>query len=151
MRCATMSDAGTLVGYACSIEDVSDRRVTEEALRQSEEHLHLALESSHLALFDWHIPSGALFLSREWNALTGGAQSPPGTARRLNDLIHPEDRERLRHAFIGAFKTNKPVSRVEFRIETRSGQWKRLYCSGRVTQRDALGRAVRLAGTVTAD
>lgn len=151
MRCATMREAGTLVGYACSIEDVSDRRVAEEALRQSEEHLHLALESSHLALFDWHLPSGALFLSREWNALTGGAQSPPGTARRLNELIHPEDREGLRHAFIGAFKTNKPVSRVEFRIEARSGQWKRLYCSGRVTQRDALGRAVRLTGTVTAD
>jgi PAS domain S-box-containing protein len=152
MRSATMSDAEALVGYACTIEDVSDRRVAEEALRKSEERLHLALESSRLALFDWHIPSGELFLSREWNALTGyAAQSPPGTARRLNDLIHPQDREELRHAFIEAFKTNKPVSRVAFRIETRSGQWKRLYCSGRVTQRDTLGRAIRLTGTVTAD
>ena len=152
MHCATMSDAGTFSGYACSIEDITDRRAAEEALRKSDERLHLALESSRLALFDWHLPSGEFFLSREWNTLTGsGAQSPPGTARRLNDLIHPDDRERLRHAFIGAFKTNQPVSRVEFRVETRSGQWKRLYCSGRVTQRDTSGRAVRFTGTVTAD
>ncbi len=150
MKSAKMSDDGRLIGFACSIEDVSERREAEEALRKSEERLHLALESSRLALFDWHVPSGEVFLSREWNALAGyGGQALTTTARRLNDLIHAEDREALRQAIIGAFKTNKPIARAEFRIETRSGQWKRVHCSGRVTERDAVGRAVRLTGTVT--
>jgi len=152
MRCAPLDDPGEPGGYACSIEDVSEHRLAEDALRTSEERLHLALESSRQALFDWHIPSGELFLSREWNALVGNAAPlPPATARRANELIHPQDRDALRQAFITAFKSSKSFSRVEFRIETRSGQWKRLYCSGRVTQRDAAGRAVRLTGTVSAD
>jgi PAS domain S-box-containing protein len=152
MKSARMSDGRDLIGFACSIEDVSERREAEEALRKSEERLHLALESSRLALFDWHVPSGEMFLSREWNTLTGyGSQAQTTSARRLNDLIHPDDREALREAIIGTFKTNKTMARTEFRIETRSGQWKRVYCSGRVTERDAVGRAVRLTGTITLD
>jgi PAS domain S-box-containing protein len=152
MKSARMSDGRDLIGFACSIEDVSEHREAEEALRKSEERLHLALESSRLALFDWHVPSGEMFLSREWNTLTGyGSQALTTSARRLNDQIHPDDREALREAIIGAFKTNKTMARTEFRIETRSGQWKRVYCSGRVTERDAVGRAVRLTGTITVD
>jgi PAS domain S-box-containing protein len=151
MKSARMSDGDQLLGFACSVEDVSEHREAEEALRKSEERLHLALESSRLALFDWHVPSGEVFFSREWNILTGyGPQELTTTVRRLNELIHPEDREVLRDAIVGTFKTNKPIERTELRIETRSGQWKRIYCSARVTERDVVGRAVRLTGTITA-
>ena len=151
MKSARMSDGEQLIGFACSTEDITERHEAEEALRKSEERLHLALESSRLALFDWHVPSGEVFLSREWNTLTGyGPQALTTTARRLNELIHPEDREALRQAIVGVFKANNPIARTEFRIETRSGQWKRVYCSGQVTERDAIGRAVRLTGTITA-
>ena len=150
MKSARMNDGEQLIGFACSIEDVSERREAEAALHKSEERLHLALESSRLALFDWHVPSGEVFLSREWSVLTGyEPQAVTTTARRLNELIHPDDREALREAIVGVFKTRQPVARTEFRIETRSGQWKRVYCSGRVTERDAVNRAVRLTGTIT--
>jgi hypothetical protein len=84
--------------------------------------------------------------------VSGGypTQALTTTARRLNDLIHPDDRDALREAILGVFKTNRAVQRTEFRIESRSGQWKRVYFSGRVTERDAVGRAVRLTGTITA-
>jgi PAS domain S-box-containing protein len=152
MKAARMSDRDQLIGYVCTVEDVTERREAEEALRKSEERLHLALESSGLALFDWHLPSGEIFLSRRWGVIAGDGQEPgTTTARRLGELVHPEDRERLREACIGAFKGVKPSFHAEFRIQVRGGQWKWVYSQGQVTERDSIGRAVRLTGTIAAD
>ena len=147
-----MSDRDQLIGFICTVEDVTERREVEEALRKSEERLHLALESSGLALFDWHLPSGEIFLSRRWGVIAGDGREPgTTTARRLGELVHPEDRERLREACIGAFKGVQPTFHAKFRIQVRGGQWKRVYSQGEVTERDSIGRAVRLTGTIAAD
>jgi PAS domain S-box-containing protein len=152
MKAARMSDGDQLIGFVCTVEDVTERREVEEALRKSEERLHLALESSRLALFDWHVPSGEIFLSRQWGVIAGDRQEPlTTTARRFGELVHPEDRERLREATIVAFKGNKPSFHAEFRIQIRSGPWKRVYSQGQVTERDSVGRAVRLTGTIASD
>src|SRR4051812_11923331 len=152
MRSTSMKDGDRWIGFACSVEDISERHEAEDALRKSEERLNVVLENSRLALFDWHIPSGEVLLSRQWNILLGyGAQPVTTTARRLNELIHPDDTEKFGEAIANALKTNKPMSRAELRVETKSGQWKRLYLTGRVAERDAAGRAVRLIGTIAAD
>jgi len=152
MKAARISDGDQLIGFVCTVEDVTERREAEEALRKSEERLHLALESSGLALFDWHLPSGEIFLSRQWGVIAGDRQEPvTTTARRLAELVHPEDRERLREASIGAFKGSTPSFHAEFRIQVRSGPWKWVYSQGQVTERDSIGRAVRLTGTIGAD
>jgi PAS domain S-box-containing protein len=152
MKSARITEGAHLLGFACNIEDISARHDIEEALRKSEERLHLALENARFALFDWHIPSGEVFLSAEWGAATGQAAQPlTTTARRLNDHIHPDDREALREAVIAAFKGDKPMSHSQLRIVNRPGQWKRVDCKARVTERDGTGRAVRLTGTITLD
>ena len=150
MQSAKMSDGGQLIGYACSIEDISARREAGEALRNAEERLRFALETARLVLFDWHVPSGEMLLSGPWNALTGrDMNASTTTARRLNELIHLSDREALRAVIVEALKNDKSLS-AEFRISAPVGQWKRLRANGRVTERDNSGRAVRLLGTLTA-
>jgi PAS domain S-box-containing protein len=148
MKAARMNDGDQLIGFVCTVEDVTERREAEEALRKSEERLHLALESSGLALFDWHVPSGELFLSRQWGVIAGDRQEPlTTTARRLAELVHPEDRDRLREANIAAFKGTQPSFHAEFRIQVR-GSWKWVHAQGQVTEHDSIGRAVRLTGTI---
>jgi PAS domain S-box-containing protein len=151
IKSAQIRDEGRLIGHVCTVEDVSDRRNAEEALRKSEERLRLALEGSQLALFDWHVPSGEIVFSRQWQALTGYAPaSAKSTARRFSEILHPDDREGLREAVIAAFKGRTMVFQGEFRIRNQNGQWRRLCAHGQVTERNSVGRAVQLTGTLAA-
>jgi PAS domain S-box-containing protein len=152
IKSARIRDGGRLIGHVCTVEDVSDRRNAEEALRKSEERLGLALEGSQLALFDWHVPSGEIVFSRQWQALTGYAQeSAKSTARRFSEILHPDDREGLREAVIAAFKGRTIVFQGEFRVRNQNGQWRRLRAHGQVTERNSVGRAVQLTGTLAAE
>lgn len=149
IQSAQIRDEARPIGHVCTVEDVSQRRNAEEALRRSEQRLQLALEGSELALFDWHVPSGEIVFSRQWQALTGFRQEQANsTARRLGEILHPEDREGLREAIIAAFKGRGMAFHAEFRVRNDNGQWRRLRAYGQVTERDAMGRAVQLSGTL---
>lgn len=151
IKSAQIRDGGKLIGHVCTVEDVSERRNAEEALRKSEERLQLALDGPQLALFDWHVPSGEIVFSRQWQVLSGYRQdSPDTTARRFAEILHPDDREALREAVISAFKGRHVAFFAEFRVRGQNGQWRRLRAHGRVTERDAVGRAVQLTGTLAA-
>jgi PAS domain S-box-containing protein len=149
MKTARITDAGRLIGHVATVEDVTERRNAEEALRRSEERLQLVLENAQLALFDWHLPSGEIVLGRQWHALAGGTDEPgPMTARRFAESLHPDDREALREALVATLKGRSRALRAEFRVRAKPGPWKRVLALGRVTERDALGRAVQLTGTL---
>jgi diguanylate cyclase (GGDEF)-like protein/PAS domain S-box-containing protein len=68
--------------------------------------------------------------------------------REVFELVHPADRARVTEAFVGTLKGRFYDRGLEFRVRTASGEWKWMFCSGRVTQRDAEGRALRMSGAM---
>jgi len=121
------------------------RRIGRE-LEQSEQRLSLALEGSEQALFDWNIVTGEVFLSERWNEMIGGDRTPVRTTfDELAKLVHPDDVEGLRASIIAALKGDA-LYRREHRVRTRTGDWIWIQSHGKVTARDARGRALRLVG-----
>jgi PAS domain S-box-containing protein len=92
---ATLDGARVLVSV---VRDVSQRRLAEEALRESEERLALAVEAAGLGTFH-AAPWGELVLSpraREIFALAAGQRIPDFEA--FLRLVHPDDRDTVRAA-----------------------------------------------------
>ncbi|SHN13844.1 diguanylate cyclase domain-containing protein [Rhizobacter sp. OV335] len=128
--------------------DITERKQAEQQNARNEERLSLALEGSSLALFDWDLVSGDIFHSAQAAAMRGDPAIETTTpAVEQQRFVHPEDLpgliSRLKDALTGATE----LYSAEFRQRRNNGGWVWVRAQGRVVQRDASGRALRLAGT----
>jgi len=142
----TGSEIGLLAHTLNRIAAALQERIA--AARRSEERLTLALEGSGQALFDWDIAGNRIFCSARGSTLRGGPDQPfEISPQERESHVHPDDlvavRARVREAFAG----RTPLYEAEFRIRHHDGHWVWLHSRGRVVERDAAGRALRLVGT----
>ena len=90
--------------------DMTDRRRTDEALRESEERLRFAQQAAGIGTFDWNIQTGANTWTPELEALYGlPPGSFPGTQSAWEDLVHPEDRAQVMQQVKESFETGAPA------------------------------------------
>ncbi|WP_051469973.1 PAS domain S-box protein [Fischerella sp. PCC 9605] len=75
--------------------DITDRKQTEEALRQSEEQLRLACEGANLGLWHWDVQSDTLTWTDQCKALFGLPRDTEMSYQVFLDTLHPEDRQRI--------------------------------------------------------
>ncbi len=114
----------------------------------AERRLNLALDGSNLALWDWNIETGALYLSPHWSLMRGGEpREILTTAAELVDAVHPDDKAYLREQMLAALKSDSGSYRTEHRVGTLDGRWKWIQSEGKVVERAASGRALRMTGT----
>ena len=124
------------------------RRDAEEQTRRAEERLELALEGSELALFDWNTVTGDVYLSPRWAEMLGyPVAATHTTIQGLTDVAHPDEHAAIRSAILSAFKGRSNLYSVVHRVRRADGEWMWIESTAKVVERDAEGRAVRMAGT----
>jgi PAS domain S-box-containing protein len=123
------TEEGTLVSGA--VRDVTERKLAEEALRQSESYLAEAQRLSHTGSGAWRVPEGdALYLSDEWYRIYG-FDPKQGLAAWKDRLprMHPEDRAKVGEAKDRAI-TEKSDYEVDHRILLPDGTVKYTHTVG---------------------
>src|SRR5688572_2991719 len=145
---ARRTPEGTFVGYRGVGRDVTEQRSAERALAVAKERLELALGGGNLAEWDYDLESGDIYLGTGWAAFLGRAPTA-GIARgeQLVEVVHPADRGAMMDSFVRALKGESAYA-ADYRVRTEDGGWKWLHSTGRVTERNAQGRATRMSGTV---
>jgi PAS domain S-box-containing protein len=141
---------GEVGGLIIFSEVITESRQAEETLRTKEERLRLALEATNQGLYDIDLRTGDTVVTAEYSSMLG---YDPATFRETDDdwleLIHPEDRERVAATYRDYIAGHLPEYRVEYRQRTADGRWKWILSLGKVVERDAEGRALRMLGTHT--
>jgi PAS domain S-box-containing protein len=127
--------------------DITEARLGEQALRdQGERHALVALASSE-GIYDWSVVTNQLYTSPRLRELVGLDESDPGNID-WNRRIHPDDFDRYRQALVAHFKRQSPRLRCEYRVRTRSGEYRWFLDSG-LAVRDDAGRCTRLVGAIS--
>jgi PAS domain S-box-containing protein len=125
--------------------DVTDRRLTEEALRSREVQLQEAQEIANLGIWDWNMRTDEIAWSSELFRIFGIARERfLANHEGFLTLVHPEDRERVAMAK-GDIKPGDTSYENSFRIVRPDGAVRVLYSRGQVV-RDETGQPVRLLG-----
>ena len=131
--------------------DITDQKRAERDVARAKERLDLALVGSGLAIWDWDLVNNQVFFSENWRHLLGTrAVDGDGIVYRGDEVeawSHPDDRARFHAALVAAAKGTVDNFQCEFRAPGDTEEWVWLQSKGKVTERAANGRALRMTGT----
>ncbi len=127
--------------------EITDRKQTEKALRESEERLELVLKGADLGLWDWNLPTGEVVFNERWAQMLGYTLSEihPHVST-WEAAIHPDDLSSVTMALNDHLEGRTPIYRAEHRLRTKSGKWRWIADVGKVFVRDEKGSPVRVVG-----
>jgi PAS domain S-box-containing protein len=127
--------------------DITERKRTEAALRESEERLTLAFAGAQEGVWDWNLETNAVVYSSRWKQMLGYAEDeiePHISA--WERLVHPEDRPRADEANDGVTRGARTYE-AEFRLRHKDGRYIHVLSRGFPVRRDPNGPVVRIVGT----
>jgi PAS domain-containing protein len=144
-------DSGKVIGLRGIIIDQTRRKEEAQALLESQERLKLALQAGDIAIWDIDMRTMCIRDLDEWACRT--LDRSPGTSREFTvntakSLVHLLDLPRLLYAFFRHLQNKDPLFEVEFRLQHKNKSWVWVGVRGKVIERDADGRPVRITGTI---
>ena len=109
------SDGGSPLVFAF-VEDITERRRTEDALRDSEQRFRLAAYAGKMFSYEWDAATDVVARSGDYAAmLCTDKVGAPTTGQQISAKVHPDDREKVLAAD-AALSPEKPDLRVTHRM-----------------------------------
>jgi PAS domain S-box-containing protein len=130
--------------------DETERHFAERSADRTRNRLHLAAESIRMGFFEYDVGSDRFEVSNECYRMRGLA--PPAErgveGRDVLGELHPEDRETGRADLYRVIQGPDDDWEAEYRLSTAAGDWLWIHQRAHVLERDAAGRALRIAGVL---
>ena len=131
----------------CERERESRRDHHEREATVTEESLKLAIEGAQIGVWDWDMRTDEVHRDELLTTMLGYSRTEMGD--RLSDwerLVHPEGEKRHDEALQEHIENRTEYYECDYRMETKSGDWKWVRTMGTVVERDADGTPLRAVG-----
>jgi two-component system, NarL family, sensor histidine kinase UhpB len=129
------------------VRDITQRKETEAALRESEERLMLAFAGAQEGVWDWNLETGAVVYSARWKEMLGyeDEEIEPNVSA-WERLLHPDDKPRAQQVNEGVARGDRAYE-GEFRLRHKNGHYVSVLSRGYPVRRDQGGPVIRIVGT----
>ena len=129
-----------------TINDITDRKLVEQNLREAEERVRIATESAGIGTWDWDLPRGLGSWSQQAQAILGVDRGDNISLEQRFAAVYPADRAELIRR-IGERMVDGADFDMEYRIVRPDGAVRWVASRG-VMLRGPEGRVVRTIGTL---
>jgi len=139
--------SGSVVRIVGTHLDITERKRTESALRESEERLTLAFAGAQEGIWDWNLETNAVVYSSRWKQMLGysNEEIEPHVSA-WERLVHPDDRGAAERADESVAR-GRPTYEAEFRLRHKDGHYVQVLSRGFPVRREPGGPVVRIVGT----
>ena len=129
------------------IDDVTERRRTEARLRDSLQRYELAVRGTDDGLWDWNFVTDELYWSPRWKSTLGYAEAElTAQIETYREMLHPDDRDRLRQHIDSHLKHRTPVD-IDVRLRHKDGHYIWVNSRGQAAWNER-GEPVFMAGSI---
>jgi PAS domain S-box-containing protein len=113
---AQRDPAGRIVRLRGTVQDITERRRSDQALRESEQRLRLAAQAGRMYAYEWDRESDLIVRSADFAYILGLTGEPKtSTCQEMLTTVHPDDRANVMAATIRCTPEN-PTCRVQYRV-----------------------------------
>ncbi|OIQ27576.1 MAG: hypothetical protein BM564_12450 [Bacteroidetes bacterium MedPE-SWsnd-G2] len=123
-----------------------------EALKESKKRYKYALEASNDGIWDWNLETDSIEFSVALYTMLGYENNEfPQSRQEIQKRTHPDDlRGRDEQAYISKLiEQDDQYFQEEYRLKTKSGEYKWIRVMGQVIERNGYGNIKRMIGTHT--
>jgi diguanylate cyclase (GGDEF)-like protein/PAS domain S-box-containing protein len=132
-----------------TLRDVTERKMAEEALRDSEERYALATRGANDGIWDWNLKTNEVYYSERWKAMLGFSTDEIGTTKAdWFEKIHPEHQDAVETGLKRHLEGESAEFEAEMRMLQKDGNYCWMLCRG-IAVRDSKAMPYRIAGSLT--
>ncbi len=133
--------------YVSFMRDITERKQAENTIKENELRWKLALDTSELGVWEMNFEMNSAFISAKTREQTGYKnETDLASPDFWLNAINKEDQASVINKFIQTLKGVLPSFDATFRVVCRNGELKWFRFTGKVTDRDAAGKAKRIIG-----
>ena len=140
-------ESGRIIGLVGIGRDITEWKLAEQALRESQERFALAVQGTNDGIWDWNVTTNEVYFSPHWKTMLGYEEHEvENTFASWECLLHPEDRERALATIQAYFSGASPTYELEHRLRHKDGSYRYILARG-IAVRDEQDRPVRMVGS----